>query len=344
MKPSIPPALWEKKRSQIAKLYKDEEWPLKHVIKQIRTEEFNPSETQLRSRLKKWRVTKPSRQCRKKSQDSPPYRAAVGMEAPLRSATTTPPSPGDDVPSATSTIPKAESSSPPSDPNWYWYPDSECRQLFHESGDKKALGGQSNPPSWVLPAIYPPSRNQSYNNSEPYKYPTVQTVSPIHTYTPQHSATSPISGTPVNASPPLRSPFTESAFPEICFSTLPPPEYEWSVQLRDDIRRTDIAAPGEYTSPMDSAQSPSKPSACSQEPGSGTLAGYANYAHSPPSKILSHTEHPPFIDNFSSIESFPESGPWRRTVPGASDAGLVEGSAPSDQVKQIHRPQQGVRN
>lgn len=42
MKPSIPPALWEKKRSQIAKLYKDEEWPLKHVIKQIRTEEFNP--------------------------------------------------------------------------------------------------------------------------------------------------------------------------------------------------------------------------------------------------------------------------------------------------------------
>jgi hypothetical protein len=66
MKTSIPSEVWEKKKSLIAKLYKDEEWPLKQVIKQIRTEDFNPSETQLRSRLKKWRVTKPSRQARKK--------------------------------------------------------------------------------------------------------------------------------------------------------------------------------------------------------------------------------------------------------------------------------------
>ncbi|EED12599.1 hypothetical protein TSTA_006250 [Talaromyces stipitatus ATCC 10500] len=66
MKTSIPSDVWEKKKALIARLYKDEEWPLKQVIKQIRTEDFNPSETQLRSRLKKWRVTKPSRQIRKK--------------------------------------------------------------------------------------------------------------------------------------------------------------------------------------------------------------------------------------------------------------------------------------
>jgi hypothetical protein len=54
----------------IAKLYMEDEWPLKHVIKQIRSDDFNPSETQLRSRLKKWRVTKPSRQTRKKPQGS----------------------------------------------------------------------------------------------------------------------------------------------------------------------------------------------------------------------------------------------------------------------------------
>ena len=88
MKNSIPSDVWEKKRALIAKLYKDEEWPLKQVIKQIRSEDFNPryvfchllsaqcqptnlsSETQLRSRLKKWRVTKPSRQTRKKSQET----------------------------------------------------------------------------------------------------------------------------------------------------------------------------------------------------------------------------------------------------------------------------------
>ncbi|KAF3390766.1 hypothetical protein DPV78_011346 [Talaromyces pinophilus] len=67
MKTSIPSDVWEKKKALIARLYKDEEWPLKQVIKQIRTEDFNPSETQLRSRLKKWRVTKPSRQIRKKA-------------------------------------------------------------------------------------------------------------------------------------------------------------------------------------------------------------------------------------------------------------------------------------
>ncbi|PYH91279.1 hypothetical protein BO71DRAFT_53479 [Aspergillus ellipticus CBS 707.79] len=70
MKNSIPSDVWERKKGLIAKLYKEEEWPLKQVIKQIRSDDFNPSETQLRSRLKKWRVTKPSRQTRKKSDDS----------------------------------------------------------------------------------------------------------------------------------------------------------------------------------------------------------------------------------------------------------------------------------
>lgn len=42
MKTSIPSDVWEKKKTLIARLYKDEEWPLKQVIKQIRTEDFNP--------------------------------------------------------------------------------------------------------------------------------------------------------------------------------------------------------------------------------------------------------------------------------------------------------------
>jgi len=42
MKTSIPSDVWEKKKALIARLYKDEEWPLKQVIKQIRTEDFNP--------------------------------------------------------------------------------------------------------------------------------------------------------------------------------------------------------------------------------------------------------------------------------------------------------------
>jgi hypothetical protein len=42
MKTSIPSDVWEKKKALIARLYKDEEWPLKQVIKQIRTDDFNP--------------------------------------------------------------------------------------------------------------------------------------------------------------------------------------------------------------------------------------------------------------------------------------------------------------
>ncbi|KAE8380467.1 hypothetical protein BDV26DRAFT_135495 [Aspergillus bertholletiae] len=61
MKHTISFRMWEMKRDLIIKLYQEEEWPLKQVLKRIRSDTFNPSETQLRSRLKKWGVTKLSR-------------------------------------------------------------------------------------------------------------------------------------------------------------------------------------------------------------------------------------------------------------------------------------------
>lgn len=42
MKTSISSDVWEKKKAVIAKLYMEEEWPLKQVIKQIRSDDFNP--------------------------------------------------------------------------------------------------------------------------------------------------------------------------------------------------------------------------------------------------------------------------------------------------------------
>lgn len=42
MKTSISSDVWEKKKALISKLYMEEEWPLKQVIKQIRTDDFNP--------------------------------------------------------------------------------------------------------------------------------------------------------------------------------------------------------------------------------------------------------------------------------------------------------------
>lgn len=42
MKTSISSDVWEKKKALIARLYMEEEWPLKQVIKQIRSDDFNP--------------------------------------------------------------------------------------------------------------------------------------------------------------------------------------------------------------------------------------------------------------------------------------------------------------
>lgn len=38
----IPSDVWEEKKALISTLYKDEEWPLKQVIKKIRSDNFNP--------------------------------------------------------------------------------------------------------------------------------------------------------------------------------------------------------------------------------------------------------------------------------------------------------------
>lgn len=346
MKPSIPPALWEKKRSQIAKLYKDEEWPLKHVIKQIRTEEFNPrfaentftrflfnqyaniysiSETQLRSRLKKWRVTKPSRQCRKKSQGSPPYRApTTDVEAPFRSPTLTPPSSEDDARAAGSALSKTESPSPSNGTSLCtfngWYPASEYCQP-HEQNHKKVLDEQHNAPQWAVSTLHPsPARNDSCRNPEPYEYPSIQTISPIHTYIPQHSTTSSIGGTPVDTSPPLHSPFTESAFPELCFSTLPPSEYEWSVQLRQENKQTEFPTTSGYPSPVETIHPLSKLPNCTREPTGVSIGEYTNYLATPPSKddIFAYGEQPSFLDSLDSMEPLSELGSWRHAVNGST--------------------------
>jgi hypothetical protein len=42
MKSAISPDIWETKRMLITKLYKDEEWPLKQVIKLVQTRDFHP--------------------------------------------------------------------------------------------------------------------------------------------------------------------------------------------------------------------------------------------------------------------------------------------------------------
>ncbi|KAB8213581.1 hypothetical protein BDV33DRAFT_184491 [Aspergillus novoparasiticus] len=67
MKDNLSSDTWENKKHLIIELYKGEGWPVKQVIKRLRTSNFNPSDGQLRSRLKKWGITKSSRSRRVKN-------------------------------------------------------------------------------------------------------------------------------------------------------------------------------------------------------------------------------------------------------------------------------------
>ncbi|KAL4930559.1 uncharacterized protein BDV17DRAFT_41177 [Aspergillus undulatus] len=128
--------IWEEKRALIAALYKDEEWPLKQVIKKIRSENFNPSETQLRSRLKKWRVTKPSRQTRKKSEEATSN--IRESNSPRRRSNNSPKVLSRIRPPTTTELPATE-------PEWY-----TTNRAYEPHGlPVMPLGGQDIPTVWA---------------------------------------------------------------------------------------------------------------------------------------------------------------------------------------------------
>lgn len=288
-------------------------------------------------------MTKPSRQCRKKPQGSPPpHRATITeVEASTQSAATTPPSSEEDAPTVASMLSNTDSSSSPNSTDLCafsgWYPASEYGQPHQPNHE--ALDEQHSAPHWAVSTVYPsPARNNSCHNREPYEYPnTLETISPIHPYIPQHSTTSPVGSTPVDVSPPLCSPFTDSAFPELCFSALPPSEYEWSVRLREDIKQADLATTNGYTSPAEAIHPLSTPPNCAREPTSVSILEYTNYMPAPPSEdgLPAYGEQHSFLDGFSSIESLTEIGSWRRAVNGSFDNGLVEGAMRVDPANRV---------
>ncbi|KAM5441873.1 hypothetical protein MferCBS31731_003135 [Microsporum ferrugineum] len=181
MKTTIPSDVWETKRSQISNLYTEEEWPLKQVMKKIRTEDFNPTETQLRSRLKKWGVTKPSRQRRKRPATRPTDRGAVSIsqaqELELRSQAN-----DNYIPQFVGYPPSSGSSMHPgtwdSRVRWILVPSHDpahqpktvpCCDGRRKSASSNVsrVEGTSSPP-----ASYPDHHHHHHNNSFDCQYPT----------------------------------------------------------------------------------------------------------------------------------------------------------------------------
>ncbi|KAL8948125.1 MAG: hypothetical protein Q9222_005662 [Ikaeria aurantiellina] len=74
MSPPIPVEQWAKHKDEIQRLYFTEGLPLKLVMRKLRSPDFNPSESQYRTKLKKWPHRKPRNfRQRPSNPDEPPH-------------------------------------------------------------------------------------------------------------------------------------------------------------------------------------------------------------------------------------------------------------------------------
>ncbi|KAI4192598.1 MAG: hypothetical protein LQ350_008613 [Teloschistes chrysophthalmus] len=74
---------WNERKEEILRLYIDEQWTLKLVMRAMRTSDFDPSESQYRTKLKKWKLRKP----RKHRQHLPSTeRHVLSSSAPLETS------------------------------------------------------------------------------------------------------------------------------------------------------------------------------------------------------------------------------------------------------------------
>ncbi|KAL1963241.1 hypothetical protein VTN77DRAFT_8566 [Rasamsonia byssochlamydoides] len=352
MKTSIPSDVWEKKKALIARLYKDEEWPLKQVIKQIRTEDFNPSETQLRSRLKKWRVTKPSRQTRKKPQDSQPEKGEDGDDAP---EDTSP------VESKNASLPTPQPQSAqrqqqqqqqqqqkdiPANPEWYatngWFPQQQRPQQdvmqppvmapsLSVDGRDTAVG-----PNWAPPAPAPSSESQSQqplnprdnsshiSNSTPMmqQFPMVAPT-PIGYELHQPAPSS--SNVPMSTTPMVAPSYTNSGYPvstEVCLPpSAPPVGAQWPTgadHIEPDMTNSGLPMSATWFSAPYGAANPPSAAYYQHKSVNPSMAGYGQMMQPMPAQDINQafSQSPSVTSAFQSspFDDFGMLKPWRRAI------------------------------
>ncbi|KKK16679.1 hypothetical protein P175DRAFT_0492794 [Aspergillus ochraceoroseus IBT 24754] len=277
MKNSIPSDVWERKKALIASLYKDEEWPLKQVIKKIRSEDFNPSETQLRSRLKKWRVTKPSRQTRKKSHEEPVRDDSGREEASPKRHSNNP-----SLETQTRSQPQTTTTDlSVTEPEWYM---TNGVYEHHSLPTTISLDGPNIPNIWASTSSHPSPLSQPSKSRVSSTGSLV--ISTSNPYNPSH--TSPlVDGALLNPTPALTPTFPDASY-ESCIQTpVSGPSIQWSV-------------PQWYSLPL---------TAGSRGP---SIPYYTAAPLSPPIDPTMHMMHPPAAPQLSEFHERPKS--WKRNM------------------------------
>ncbi|OAX82343.1 hypothetical protein ACJ72_03302 [Emergomyces africanus] len=289
MKTSIPSEVWENKRAEIAALYKEEEWPLKQVIKKIRSDDFNPTETQLRSRLKKWGVTKPSRQKRKKQGDG--LTACPTVKHPSRLELTTVNEPS---PTPTTSFPDRAVWNDPKG----WILPSGYNQ-HHISKDSLFFEGQPVATDWV-------SSNGIVNDNHCGNFPpfslqhftTPSPLSPVHSYGNLNLDTSSIANNTIN-------------------SPMHATQGEWPLQTSSMNAENNPMAPWSYIASDTSQSCPTHLFTMGDR--SPSVPGYTEYSNEPtPCEDYSQQYGgPPDLSPNSDLELLqldPEIKAWRRAA------------------------------
>ncbi|OAT00764.1 hypothetical protein, variant 2 [Blastomyces dermatitidis ER-3] len=304
MKNSIPSEVWEGKRAEIAVLYKEEEWPLKQVIKKIRSEDFNPTETQLRSRLKKWGVTKPSRQKRKKQSDGLTTCATAKHPNRLELTTVNEPS-------------STQAASFPSRVGWDdpkgWIVPSGYSQ-HHLLKESPLLEGQSGSADWT-------SSNSISNNIHPpfllHHFPTPSPLSSVHSYGHPNPTISSIADSAINQPMECHSRFTGSGTNiSVSDSFVKPYPGEWSLQTSPVNTENNPMTPWSYITPDVSQSCPSHLFALGD--GSAAVPDYTEYNEPTPSEDYAqqYGGSPALSPNseLELLQSNPEIKAWRRAA------------------------------
>ncbi|QSS56451.1 hypothetical protein I7I53_04665 [Histoplasma capsulatum var. duboisii H88] len=304
MKNSIPSEVWEDKRAEIAALYKEEEWPLKQVIKKIRSDDFNPTETQLRSRLKKWGVTKPSRQKRKKQSDG--LTTSPTVKHPNRLELTT-------LNEPLSTQAASISGRVVWNDLKGWIMPSGYSQQ-HILKNSPMLEGQTVAADWAS------SNHITNDNHAPFSLQHFTTPSPlssVHSYGHPNPSTSSIANSAIDAPMACHTRFTGSAtnisvndsFAKAC-------QGEWSLQTSPVNTENNPMTPWGYIEPDVSHSCPSHLFTIGD--GSSSIPDYTEYNE--PTVREDYTQQyggPPALQPASNLEMLvldPEIKAWRRAA------------------------------
>ncbi|KAL4869647.1 hypothetical protein BDV12DRAFT_73896 [Aspergillus spectabilis] len=301
----IPSDVWEEKKALIAALYKDEEWPLKQVIKKIRSDNFNPSETQLRSRLKKWRVTKPSRQTRKKSEEATKVTAREVNSPKRHSNNSSPKAQTRPRPSPTA------AEVPSTEPGWY-----VTNRAYEPHGlPTMSIGGQDISAVWA-PTSSHPSPLSSPGKSRVGSDASL-TTSTSTSY--DQSQTSPlVDGALLNPTPAMTPTFASASYPINADSCMQTP-----VSTATAVPPVQWAMPHWYPMPMEATtRAPSMPF-------------YATGPLTPPIDPMMHMMSPQHAHQMSEFHDGLRS--WKRTVSAPYDPELAVNQKVRQAPKSLER-------